>query len=77
MGVEDTGTQVVRTAYRPADFARLAELKAHYDPANIFRVNFNIPRTGSTEESSEDRNRTARRGAGRGHDDAGAMGSQE
>jgi FAD/FMN-containing dehydrogenase len=43
MGVEDAGTQVVRTAYRPQDLARLAELKARYDPANTFRVNFNIP----------------------------------
>ena len=42
MGVEDTSTQVVRSAYRPEDFARLAELKARYDPANIFRINFNI-----------------------------------
>jgi hypothetical protein len=37
----------------------------------------NITSNGSTEESSENRYRTARRGAGRGHDDAGAMGSQE
>jgi Berberine and berberine like len=43
MGVEDARTQVVRTAYHPADFARLAELKARYDPANTFRINFNIP----------------------------------
>jgi FAD/FMN-containing dehydrogenase len=40
---EDAGPGAVRTAYRPEDFARLAELKARYDPANTFRVNFNIP----------------------------------
>jgi hypothetical protein len=43
MGVEDAGAPSVRTAYRPQDYARLAELKARHDPANAFRVNFNIP----------------------------------
>lgn len=33
----------VRSAYDPDDYRRLQELKARYDPANLFRVNHNIP----------------------------------
>jgi FAD/FMN-containing dehydrogenase len=33
----------VRDAYEPGDHRRLAELKAGYDPANMFRLNHNIP----------------------------------
>ena len=43
MGVEDARVERVRTAYEPTDFARLAALKATYDPRNMFRINFNIP----------------------------------
>jgi hypothetical protein len=42
-GVEDTDPAIVRTAYRPGDYTRLTELKAVYDPGNVFRINFNIP----------------------------------
>jgi len=42
-GVEDSSLDAVRSAYRPADFARLQALKALYDPHNLFRINFNIP----------------------------------
>jgi hypothetical protein len=42
-GVEDTDPAIVRTAYRPGDYTRLTELKAVYDPGNMFRINFNIP----------------------------------
>lgn len=42
-GVEDTSVDAVRRAFRPDDFARLQEIKAAYDPDNVFRVNFNIP----------------------------------
>jgi UDP-N-acetylenolpyruvoylglucosamine reductase len=36
-------TDVLRSAYLPADFERLAALKKNYDPENIFRINHNIP----------------------------------
>ena len=35
----------VRAAFSPADWARLRDLKAHYDPYNLFRFNRNIPST--------------------------------
>ncbi|HEY3143169.1 MAG TPA: FAD-dependent oxidoreductase [Acidimicrobiales bacterium] len=42
-GVEDISVEAVRRVYGPRDFARLQQLKALYDPDNLFRVNFNIP----------------------------------
>ncbi|MGI5324714.1 FAD-binding oxidoreductase [Actinomadura nitritigenes] len=36
-------TEQVRAAYEPETYRRLAELKAHHDPANLFRLNHNIP----------------------------------
>jgi hypothetical protein len=33
----------VASAYEPADYQRLRELKAVWDPANVFRINHNIP----------------------------------
>jgi FAD/FMN-containing dehydrogenase len=42
-GVEDGSTDAVRRLYRPGDLARLQQVKAAYDPDNLFRVNFNIP----------------------------------
>ncbi|MGI5225462.1 FAD-binding oxidoreductase [Actinoallomurus sp. CA-142502] len=38
----------VREAYEPADHRRLAELKAGYDPANLFRLNHNLPPAEAT-----------------------------
>ena len=37
----DEGQERVQAAYRD-NYARLAQIKAKYDPANLFRVNQNI-----------------------------------
>jgi hypothetical protein len=42
MSGED-GSKQVSSAYDVKDYQRLTELKAAYDPANIFRLNHNIP----------------------------------
>ena len=39
-----------REAYPPLTYARLAKIKRHYDPENLFRFNQNVtPRAGSVE----------------------------
>jgi FAD/FMN-containing dehydrogenase len=38
-----TALESVERCYRPADFERLRRIKPAVDPANTFRVNFNIP----------------------------------
>jgi FAD/FMN-containing dehydrogenase len=40
--VENEGEARVRDAYKPATYARLAAVKAQYDPTNLFRQNQNI-----------------------------------
>ena len=40
--LENEGEERVRDAYGTANFARLAEIKAKYDPTNLFRFNQNI-----------------------------------
>lgn len=39
----NTGLEVTRSAYQPADYQRLRELKTRWDPRNVFRFNPNIP----------------------------------
>ena len=39
----DDGDQGVRRAYPPATLERLVEVKRHYDPDNLFRLNLNVP----------------------------------
>jgi FAD/FMN-containing dehydrogenase len=46
LGIDDAAPERVRTAFAPDDYARLAQLKAVYDPDNLFRVNHNIPPAG-------------------------------
>lgn len=41
--VEADGPEHVRTAYPEATLARLAQIKARYDPTNLFRRNHNVP----------------------------------
>jgi FAD/FMN-containing dehydrogenase len=39
----ENAPEQVRSCYQPAEYRRLAELKAAYDPKNTFRRNHNIP----------------------------------
>jgi FAD/FMN-containing dehydrogenase len=55
----DRGTERVRDAFPPHVFARLRKLKQYYDPANLFRDNFNINPGPQAEDEG-----TARVGAG-------------
>ena len=41
--VGDEGEERVRAAYPGATWDRLAAIKRRYDPANLFRLNQNIP----------------------------------
>jgi FAD/FMN-containing dehydrogenase len=39
----DEGSERIRAAYPGATWDRLREIKARYDPSNLFRLNQNIP----------------------------------
>ncbi len=45
--LEDEGEARVRAAYSPASYTRLAAIKRHHDPDNLFRMNPNIPPASS------------------------------
>ena len=47
----DEGPERVRDAYPGETFGRLAEIKARYDPENLFRRNQNVPPFGSSARS--------------------------
>jgi FAD/FMN-containing dehydrogenase len=42
-GFGEEKEDLLRAAYGEANYARLVELKTHYDPANLFRMNQNSP----------------------------------
>ena len=46
LGDGDCGPERTRAAYHPADYARLGQIKAQYDPSNRFRFNCNIAPDG-------------------------------
>jgi len=43
----DEGEERVRDAYPKTTWDRLAEIKARYDPSNLFRLNQNVPPAGT------------------------------
>ena len=41
--LEEEGAERVHHAYPPRTYERLAAIKRRYDPANLFRLNQNVP----------------------------------
>lgn len=52
--LEEEGDRRVRDAYPPATYARLAAIKRHYDPTNLFRFNQNVPPSDGPRRLSPD-----------------------
>ncbi len=51
--IGNEGAARVRDAYPGATWDRLADVKARYDPTNVFRVNHNVPPAGRDGEMGE------------------------
>lgn len=49
----DEGAARVRDAYPGATWERLAAVKAHYDPTNLFRLNQNVPPAGRSQATGD------------------------
>ena len=50
----DEGEDRIRAAYPGSTWDRLAEIKARYDPTNLFRLNQNIAPAGGRAEPADD-----------------------
>jgi FAD/FMN-containing dehydrogenase len=50
----DEGPERVRAAYPGKTWDRLVEIKSRYDPANLFRLNQNIPPEGDDDAVREE-----------------------
>ncbi|HLM09142.1 MAG TPA: FAD-binding oxidoreductase [Thermoleophilaceae bacterium] len=50
--LSDEGPERVREAYPGSTWDRLADIKARYDPTNLFRLNHNVPPADRPEEAA-------------------------
>ena len=62
--LENEGPERVRAAYPGPTWDRLVEIKARYDPTNLFRLNQNVPPAGSGAGRGETRDRGTMPGHG-------------
>ncbi len=49
----DAGADKVRASYPPETYARLVAVKDRFDPTNLFRLNQNIPPSGTNPSAPE------------------------